>query len=168
MELIAKHREREEEVHLERTHGGFQVIVGDSAHQVDVATAGGDGAHSLVIAGRQYEVSVQSEGKGRYLVTTASGTETVELVDPLTHLARLAHSESGAGGPRRVTAYMPGRVVEILVRGGQPVAVGDGVLVLEAMKMKNEIQAENGGTVVRILVSEGQAVEGGDPLFEIE
>ena len=63
---------------------------------------------------------------------------------------------------------MPGRVIEILAQEGQEVAAGQGVLVLEAMKMENEIQAENDGVVRRILVETGQAVEGGDPLFEIE
>jgi biotin carboxyl carrier protein len=63
---------------------------------------------------------------------------------------------------------MPGRVVEILAAEGERVEAGQGVLVLEAMKMKNEIQAESAGVVTRILVDEGQTVEGGDPLFEME
>ncbi|TNF74372.1 MAG: acetyl-CoA carboxylase biotin carboxyl carrier protein subunit [Acidobacteria bacterium] len=62
---------------------------------------------------------------------------------------------------------MPGRVVALLVEEGQEVESGDGLVVLEAMKMENEIRAETAGVVRKILVSEGQAVEGGDPLFEI-
>ena len=62
---------------------------------------------------------------------------------------------------------MPGRVVAVLVEAGAPVDAGQGVVVLEAMKMENEIQAESAGVVSRILVEPGQAVEGGDPLFEI-
>ena len=63
---------------------------------------------------------------------------------------------------------MPGRVAAILVEEGAAVAAGDGVLVLEAMKMENEIQAERDGVVSRILVGLGAAVEGGDPLFELD
>jgi biotin carboxyl carrier protein len=63
---------------------------------------------------------------------------------------------------------MPGRVVTLLAAEGQVVAAGQGVLVLEAMKMQNEIQAEHDGTVARILVQPGQSVDGGDPLFELE
>ena len=167
MELIARHLGREEKVLLKRTLGGYRVAVGDVTHEVDAAAAG-DGTHSLVIDGRQYEVLVLPQGDGSYRVTTAAGSETVELVDPLTHLARQAHGEADAGGPQQVRAYMPGRVVEILVAEGDRLEPGQGVLVLEAMKMKNEIQTESGGTVRRILVTPGQAVEGGDPLFELE
>ncbi|REK07215.1 MAG: biotin/lipoyl-binding protein [Acidobacteria bacterium] len=62
---------------------------------------------------------------------------------------------------------MPGKVVKVLVEAGARVEAGQGVLVLEAMKMENEIQAESSGVLAEIFVSEGQAVQGGDPLFEV-
>ena len=62
---------------------------------------------------------------------------------------------------------MPGRVVELLVAEGDRVEEGQGVLVLEAMKMENEIQAEREGVIERFFVADGQAVEGGNPLYEI-
>ncbi len=170
MELIVRHRDREEEVHLERTESGYRVAVGDASYEVDVALAS-DAVHSLLIGGHQHEVTVRRQAPGRgdecvYQVTSAAGSDEVEIMDPLTYLARSTH-EASAGGPRQVTAYMPGRVVEILVAEGDEVAAGQGVVVLEAMKMKNEIQAEAAGVVTRLLVEQDQAVEGGDPLFEI-
>jgi biotin carboxyl carrier protein len=75
---------------------------------------------------------------------------------------------AGAAGRRRVTAYMPGRVVAVLVEAGSRVAAGAGLVVLEAMKMENEIQAEVDCVIHQILVAPQQAVEAGDPLFEIE
>ena len=66
-----------------------------------------------------------------------------------------------------MSAQMPGRVVAVLVEEGEAVAAGQGLVVLEAMKMENEIQAEAAGVVTKILVEAGQAVEGGDPLFEV-
>ena len=63
---------------------------------------------------------------------------------------------------------MPGRVVTLLVGEGETVKAGQGVVVLEAMKMENEIQTDVAGVVKKIFVEEGQSVEGGDPLFEIE
>jgi len=63
---------------------------------------------------------------------------------------------------------MPGRVVVIMVEEGDTVAAGQGLVVLEAMKMENEIQAESAGIVRRVHVTAGQAVEGGDLLFDIE
>ncbi len=174
MELIVRHRDREEEVHLERTASGYRVAVGKTSYEVDAAPAGaapgscpsGATVHSLLIAGRQHEVAVRSQKNGVYWVSSAAGAGEVEIMDPLTHLARLTHEATG-GGVRQVTAYMPGRVVEILVREGDEVAAGQGVVVLEAMKMKNEIQAEAAGVVRKLLVEQNQAVEGGDPLFEI-
>ena len=175
MELIVRHRDREEKVHLERTESGYRVAVGGASYEVDVALAGdasrsgsfGPTIHSLLIAGHQHEVTVTCRKEGSYRVTGAAGAEEVEIMDPLTYLARSTH-EAGGGGAQQVTAYMPGRVVEILVAEGDEVAAGQGVVVLEAMKMKNEIQAESAGVVTRLLVEKDQAVEGGDPLFEIE
>ena len=66
------------------------------------------------------------------------------------------------------TAGLIVAVVAVLVAAGEPVRAGQGVLVLEAMKMQNEILAEHDGTVTRILVQPGQSVDGGEPLFELE
>ena len=63
---------------------------------------------------------------------------------------------------------MPGRVVEVRVQAGDRVEAGQPLVVLEAMKMQNEIQAERAGTVSRVFVGAGQAVEGGDPLVEVD
>ncbi|MEE8526419.1 MAG: biotin/lipoyl-containing protein [Thermoanaerobaculia bacterium] len=167
MELIARLGDREERIRARRTASGYRIAVGDAVHDVDVVTAG-DGVYSLIDSGNQHEVSVRPSPDGHYLVTTAAGESQVWLLDPLAHLARKAHGDVAGGGRRQVTAYMPGRVVEILAAEGEQVEAGQGVLVLEAMKMKNEIQSEAAGVLVKILVENGQTVEGGDPLFEIE
>lgn len=166
MELVARHQEREERVRLERTASGYLVTVGGVAYEVDVARAGAI-VHSLLVNGDQHAVTVRRQQEGFYRVTGARGASVVELMDPLTHLARSTHEAVGGRGPQQVTAYMPGRVVEILVREGEAVGAGQGILVLEAMKMKNEIQAESSGVIEKILVERDQAVEGGDALFEI-
>ncbi len=100
-------------------------------------------------------------------MSRAGWVEELTVSDPLVYLASQAHDRGRAQGPETVAAYMPGKVVAVLVEEGARVAAGDGVLVLEAMKMENEIQAERDGVVSRILVGLGEAVEGGDPLFEI-
>jgi biotin carboxyl carrier protein len=111
---------------------------------------------------------VAAEAEGRYRVAAGAVGQPVELLDPLTHLAREAHGGQGRSGVETVTAYMPGRVVAVLVEEGAEVEAGQGIVVLEAMKMENEIQADGPGVVKKILVQPGQPVEGGDPLFEIE
>ena len=89
------------------------------------------------------------------------------VADPLTHLAAQAAGGKGGRRQQKVTAYMPGRVVAVLVEEGQEVQAGQGVVVLEAMKMENEIRAESDGTIRQVFVTPGQNVEGGDPLFEL-
>ena len=95
-------------------------------------------------------------------------TSEVELVAPLEHLAEQAHGESGRRGRVVVAAYMPGRVVSVLVGEGDAVESGRSLVVLEAMKMQNEIRADRPGVVRRVHVAAGQAVENGDPLVELE
>jgi biotin carboxyl carrier protein len=168
MELVVRAGEREERVSVDRDGDGgrYRVRVGATEHLVD-AVAVGSALRSLLLAGEQHEVAVRAERDGRYVITAGGLQLTVEVADPLTHLARQAGGEPGPAGARLVTAYMPGRVVGVLVEEGATVEAGQGLVVLEAMKMQNEIQAERSGTVRRVFVAPGQAVEGGDPLFEI-
>jgi biotin carboxyl carrier protein len=174
MELIVRQGEREEKVRVRRVDGadgGFEVTVGDRAYSVD-ALAARPGLLSLRIAGDRdvvahHEVAVRAQGEGIYWVSTAQGAGPIEVADPLAYLAVHTH---GGGGKRRqrVDAYMPGRVTAVLVEEGAAVTKGQGIIVLEAMKMENEIRAEHDGTVSRIHVQPGQAVDLGNPLFEME
>jgi len=71
-------------------------------------------------------------------------------------------------GPRKLTAPMPGKVIRLLAREGAEVDLGSGVIVVEAMKMQNEIKSPKKGTIQRILVSEGASVNAGDVLAIVE
>jgi biotin carboxyl carrier protein len=170
MDLIVRHLEREEKVKLERHDHGYTVMVGESTYQIDLASAQGGALLSLRLDdGKQYEVAIRRTGSaahGTYHVSSFRGVHAVEVMDPLTHLAEKSRSEAG-GGKGEVRAYMPGRVVDILVAVGAVVVKGQGVLVLEAMKMKNEICADCDGEITAIKVQAGQAVENGEILFEI-
>jgi len=173
VELIARHGERTEKVRVRRNGDGYEVTVGDRVHHVDAASGetGEIGrVRSLVIDGAQHEVSVRPDGpEGEdWTVSGRHGVAAVSVTDPLTHLA--AQTRGGKGGKRhkKVTAYMPGRVVAVLVQEGGTVTAGQGVIVLEAMKMENEIRAETDGTIAKIFVQPGQAVDMGNPLFELD
>ncbi len=167
MKLVVEHQGRADEVEVERDGELWRVRVGEIDYRVDAVRVGGT-AHSLVVDGRQFEVDVVRLGGGRYEVSRGGWLEELTVQDPLAHLASQAHASTGAAGVAVVAAYMPGRVAAVLVEEGESVTAGSGVLVLEAMKMENEIQAERDGVVKRIFVSLGEAVEGGDPLFELE
>ena len=175
MELIVSLDGREEKVSVARDGDRWRVTVrgegGDREHTVDAQRLGEDGRAdaiwSLRVDGAQHEVAVAPESEDRYRVSTGRGLTSVTVTDPLTHLARQAHGAAAGGGASTVTAYMPGRVAAVLVEEGAEVAAGQGVVVLEAMKMENEIAPEHAGRVAKIHVEEGQAVEGGDPLFDV-
>ena len=167
MDLVVRRGEREERVKVRRNDDGYEVVIGDRTYHVDALTAHA-GVHSLRIDGAHHEVAVRRQGEGTYWVSTAHGAGPVEVLDPLAHLA--AQSMGGKGGKRRqrVDAYMPGRVVAVLVEEGAEVKAGQGVVVLEAMKMENEISAEHDGRIGKVHVQPGQAVDTGSPLFELE
>jgi biotin carboxyl carrier protein len=185
MDLVVIHGERQERVRIREVDGAYLVEVGGAEegderreYRVDAAEVGPE-HHSLLIGNDQYEISIHPQKRGpekgsRYTlggadgrISATDGGDLVEVLDPLTHLARESRGGAGAAGRQQVTAYMPGRVVAILVEEGAAVEAGQGVLVLEAMMMENEIQAESSGTLTKLLVEAGQAVDAGDPLFEI-
>ena len=166
MELVILDGETERRVSIERAGPGFVVVVDGRRYEVDHAPAGAQ-LSSLVVEGRQWEVSAQHEGGGRYRIAAAGRDALLEVRDPLAHLARQSSGAARNDGKRAVVAYMPGRVVAVLVEEGQRVEAGAGVVVLEAMKMENEIRSEVSGVVAKLHVRAGESVEGGDLLFEI-
>jgi biotin carboxyl carrier protein len=170
MELIVRRQADTgppERLRIEPAGDGYDIAVGDRTYHVDVARLRG-AMYSLRLGGAQHEVAVDRRADGTYLVSDPQGTVAVEVADPLAYLAAQSTAARGARRRQRVTAYMPGRVVALMASEGQTVQAGQGILVLEAMKMQNEILAEHDGTVTRILVQPGQSVDGGDPLFELE
>lgn len=166
MELIVRQGGREEKVRIRRHGEGYEVVVGDRIHQVDAAAVH-NGVRSLRIDGEQHEVSVRRKGED-WIVASRQGAVTVAVTDPLTHLANQTRGGKGGRRQQRVDAYMPGRVVALLVKEGDEVAAGQGIVVLEAMKMENEIRAEHEGRITKLHVEPGQAVDSGSPLFEME
>ena len=130
-----------------------------AADAVEVAT----GTYSILLDGQSFEVSVQPEPGGRLHVQTHGEEFPVEIRDP-----RVWRGKRGgvleAEGRQQVTAPMPGKIVRVLVVAGEKVEAGQGLLVVEAMKMQNEIRAPKSGTIERVLVSEGQAVNSGHVL----
>src|SRR5215213_8544172 len=103
----------------------------------------------------------------RLTVSTAGHTLPVEVA-PLRLDAGAEAGREARIGPVSLRAPMPGRVVKVLVKVGDQVKVGQGVLVVEAMKMENELKAPRDGQVKEIAVAEGAAVEAGEDLVKIE
>jgi biotin carboxyl carrier protein len=167
MELIARTGDRAERVSVEREGSTYRVRVGERAYEIEARTMGVF-VRSLLVNGESFEASFFRKGERKWAIGWRGRSTDVELVDPLAHLAEQAHGDSGRKGHQTVHAYMPGRVVSVAVAEGDAVEPGGALLVLEAMKMQNEIQAERSAVVRRVHVAPGQAVEGGDPLLELE
>ena len=166
MELIVRLRRSGERVQVDRD--GEPLSGARSAIAATASTRRAPGSIStLLIDGRQHEVAVRQQQRGSYRVSSTDWHADVEVIDPLTHLARQSRGSQDGSRPGEVTAYMPGRVVTVLVAEGETVDVGQGLVVLEAMKMENEIQAPHQATIKRLRVQAGQTVEAGDVLVEL-
>ncbi len=141
----------------------FTVTVDGRVLEVDVQSTG-RGFLSLLVAGQSYDVGLEAR-PGGYRVSLPHDVLEVDLADaaPGALPARKA-----ASGPRRVIAPMPGKVVRVAVEVGQDVSAGEPLVVMEAMKMENEIRAPRAGRVREIGVRVGQAVEQGSVLAVLE
>ena len=158
------------------------VIVGGEKRQVEIGAGGrfridglngkaeivalGEGAYSVVVGGAQHTVHLERGGNGCYRADTREGSFEIEIIDPR-RLAR-GGADLAVAGPQTITASMPGKVVAVKVARGDSVRAGDGVIVVEAMKMQNEIKAVKEGTVAAVNVSAGDSVVPGSALAVIE
>jgi biotin carboxyl carrier protein len=152
-------------VELERDGERWRVsldgkVVNADAVEIDSNTL------SLLIDGRSYEVLVTPTPDGALKLQTGQHEFTAEVVDPRAWRGR-THGALEVEGRQHVVAPMPGKVVRVLVQDGDTVEAGQGILVVEAMKMQNEIRSPKGGMVERLNVKEGQPVNAGEVLCVI-
>ena len=164
MKLIARHEGSEIEVEVQRHGTGYRIRLGDRWVVADFANAGPYVRSLRLEDGTQFSL-VHHREENTHEITLAGSNVKVEVIDPLSLKRRRREDESGAGGT--IKALMPGRVTRVLVAEGDAVRKGAGLLILEAMKMENEIQAPADGTVERIFVTSGQTVEGGAELIRV-
>ena len=121
----------------------------------------------VIVDGQEFEVEVEVEN-GKWLATVEGRTFEIEIPDsgPVVKKRRAGGGKKKKSGT--VSANIPGKVVTVEVNVGDEVAEGQVILILEAMKMQNEIQAPVTGTVVSVQCEEGQAIEANIPLVVIE
>jgi pyruvate carboxylase subunit B len=143
---------------------GERVAVNGVEHQAELRRVGATPVRNLLVDGESWIIPIEPAGKGggRWLVQRRGERFEAEVLDERTHHIQSLVSDSRvAAGPVALKAPMPGLVVRVLVEVGDQVAAGQGIVVLEAMKMENELKATGPGVVEAILVSAGQAVEKG-------
>jgi biotin carboxyl carrier protein len=120
------------------------------------------GVLSLLVDGRQYRCVLDGEA-----VIVAGQRHEFSIEDPRSLRGRRGAGD-GAAGPRTVKAPMPGRVVRVLVNVGDEVAEHQGVVVIEAMKMQNELKSPKAGRVARVAVAVDMTVGAGEVLIVVE
>jgi len=150
--------------------GQYRVILDGEAFEVEARLLR-PGVLSLVVAGRSFRAVREDDapaGNGSEVaVLVAGGRFPYRVEDSRSLKARRAHS-GVHDGPKLIKASMPGRVVRILASRGEEVEAHQGVVVIEAMKMQNELKSPKAGTVVEIRVAPGDTVSVGDVLAVID
>ena len=145
-------------VSLEDRESRVALRIDGRSLEIDVASLHGDHAYSLLIDGKSYMAVAANQGEHREVtVNGVSSAVTVED-EELARLRSQVKPRRRVGGDQ-IKAPMPGRIVSVSVTVGDKVETGQGVVVIEAMKMENELRAHAGGTVREIRVSEGDTVD---------
>ena len=153
-------------IELARDADRWQISIDDQAVDADALEIA-PGIFSILLDGKSYEVRVTSTSNGALTLQTAHQEFTAEVVDPRAWRGR-RHGALEAEGRQQILAPMPGKIIRVLVRTGEKVEAGQGLLVVEAMKMQNEIRSPKSGTIERLLVKEGQPVNAGEILAWID
>lgn len=150
---------------LELTEEGQQIqaVIDGRAYQATVLMPEAN-VYMLLMGNKVYELSVEQTGSDMQ-IKWADQRFTAQLVD---HRKGNHKKEAKLTGTQKITAPMPGRVVQLLKQVGDSVAAGEGVVVVEAMKMQNALSSPKAGIVAAIKVTEGQVVVAGAVLAIIE
>lgn len=155
-------------VAVTRAGDGFAVTVDGRTRQVDAARIDAHTLSLLVDTVWSKEVSIAADPVGGQLGVHVGATPVTVTLNGRRRWGRKDEGAGTASGPQRLVAPMPGKVVRVLVKSGDPVTVRQPVVVVEAMKMENELRASRVGTVGEIHVSEGMSVDAGALLLVIQ
>ncbi len=155
---------------LRERAGRLEILNDGGKREVDWAEATPQ-TYSILLDGKSYDVRIEKgraddeEGGAVYTVHVGAGVYRVKLRDP--RRTRRSGASGAHEGARNIHAPMPGKVVKVLATVGQAVKAGDSLLVIEAMKMQNEIRAPRDAQVETIRVAEGEGVEAGALLLRL-
>jgi biotin carboxyl carrier protein len=148
-------------------NGRFHLKLDGGEEQVLDAVFPEPGIVQFFLGGHSYEFRVTSGAEGELALDHRGHELQVAVRDPRALRSRRAGG-AGDAGPVKITAPMPGKVVRIVAPEGTEVEAGAGVVVIEAMKMQNELKSPKAGKVQKIAVAEGATVNPGDTLAVIE
>ncbi len=143
-----------------------KALIGEKEYEV-TASEPESGVYLIKDGGKIFEVFVSKKGNADFHASVSGNEFDISLTDP----KRLRHGSSSGSdhdGLAEIKTAMPGKIVRVLVSVGDEVEKNDGVIVVEAMKMQNELKSPKSGTVRDIRFAEGSTVSAGDVLISIE
>jgi pyruvate carboxylase subunit B len=148
---------------------GETAVVDGTPVAADLVSLPGTPIKHLLAGGRSYELTAQpAERRGRWQIAIGAQRLTADAVDERTRAIREMSGAAEEETEKTIVAPMPGLVLKVEVEVGQTVRAGQGVVIVEAMKMENELKAPADGVVARIEVQPGQTVEKGATLVILE
>ena len=167
MKWVIRGGEVEREVDVQRHGEVFEITVDGDPRKVELVRL--DGAFASLRypdSGRSFQITYHHHNNGSWRVGVGQREFDFAVLSP----AEAVEAVSGGreSGPSRLTAPIPGKVVAVKVVPGDEVVPGQSLIVLEAMKMENELAAEQAGRVAAVHVASGDTVESGQLLVEIE
>ncbi len=165
MELEAVLNEEEYNLKVEKKDGHYRVSVGDKVYEVDFCEPE-DSFYSLIIDGESYEVSVDRKEE-EFTVYLYDATYKLSMYDPRERSFDFGDLK-GVSDSKSVASPMPGSVLDIFVEEGQKVKKGDSLIVVEAMKMENELTAPANGKIIKINPEVGETVDANSPLIVVK
>jgi biotin carboxyl carrier protein len=166
MKFHAEVGENKHELELRREGRKVFARIDDREYELEVSQPEA-GLFHFKKDGKVFEIYIADRQPGTFTATTLDGDLDIKLIDPK-RLRGSGALEHDAHGAAEIRSAMPGKVVRILTSVGTAVEKGDGVIVVEAMKMQNELKAPKAGSVKEIRVAEGDTVNAGDVLVIIE
>jgi biotin carboxyl carrier protein len=170
MKFIVRVESREKLVHVSEENGHYTVEIDGKRHKVDCRHFGHKDYLSLLIDNKSYliESAPLQIDEGRYYASVMGRYYDVDVLDELLVATRKAESIVQETGEHVVMSPMPGLIIENKVKQGDTVEAGSVVVIMEAMKMQNELISEVSGTVKEVLVGAGESVDSQTPLVRIE
>jgi len=163
--FVARRAGAELPVEVERYGSGYRVKLGEKSIIIDLVETGRFLRSLRLEDGTQFAFVHHREGTMHH-ITLGGANIAVEIVDPLALRRKGTDDDAGAGGILK--ALMPGRVVRLLVKTGDVVRRGQSLLILEAMKMENDIQSPVDGVVDEIFINAGDTIEAGGQLLHVK
>ena len=142
---------------------GYRVVIGERELDLDAVHLQGF-ALSLIAGTRTYRCDIDPGKHGQIRVLVGETVYPLEILDERRLRMRRAGGKFTLEGPQRIDAPMPGKVTRVLVKVGDQVEEGQGLVVVEAMKMENELKSPKAGKVTELHAVEGEAVESGAKL----